>query len=286
MGMDYVPGRTFLHRLHPISKLAYTLAVTIPTMVSTDPIVLFLVLLSIVAFFHFAKIPWGRLIELLKLVIPASILYVVIGLAIYGTRPNYTFYFYLIPQLKLVPVTLESLVYQIGVVLKFLIVVISFRLILLITPVTDLVRSISMLKFPPSVATAISAAFAMMPVMYNETRTIEEAQKSRALRIDYPDPVRKGRAYMALMAPILSISIQRAMNLAVAIESRGFSERARKRTHLRELRFNRGDWVFLGLLAVFSAFFIYFGQWGMNIPLLNYTSTVAVVKELLKILGL
>jgi energy-coupling factor transport system permease protein len=279
MSMDYIPGKSFFHKLNPLTKFLYCAVITIPTMVSTDPIVLSVTFLSIVMVFFFAKIPLQRLTSLLKLIIPSTILYILISLAVLEVRPDYLFFFYLIPPLKWIPVTLEGLSYSAGIVLKFVIVVVSFRLVLLVTPITDLVRGISKLRVPPSIVMAISTALSSLPVIASEARAVQEAQWSRGLRTDYPDPIRKAKAFMKLLVPLLTLSITRSMRLAVAIESRGFGQMAKARTYLRELRFSRADYAVVVLLVVVGFLFLYLGSWWTN--QIDYTLTVNLIKRLL-----
>jgi energy-coupling factor transport system permease protein len=281
MSSDYIPGNTIIHKLHPATKLIFWGVVMLAMMVSDDPIVMLAVLFGTIVMYMIAKIPMSKILELFKVILPATVLYVVIDLIFFTYDPSkHMFFFYLVPFVNWIPVTLESLVFTVGAVLKFILTLVSYRLIPLTTPVPDIIRFFAKIRVPPYVNTAISSALAYVPVMYDEARTIEEAQRSRGLRLEYRNPIKKARAIVTLFVPLLSVSFQRSMRLAVALESKGFGYAMKKRTYYHELHFHMGDVAFLAAFAIISGLLIYFGYWYLNI--LNYENTVRLIESFIR----
>jgi len=281
MSSDYIQGDTIIHKLHPVTKLVFWAVVMLAMMVSDDPVVISVVMLGTIAMYMIAKIPFSKITELFKVILPATIMYVVIDLIFFTYNPaTHLFLFYLIPFVNWIPVTLESAVFTAGAVLKFVLVLLSYRLIPLTTPIPDIIRFFAKIRVPSYINTAISSALAYVPVMYNEAKMIEEAQRSRALKLEYRNPIKKVRAILTLFIPLLSVSFQRSMRLAVALESKGFGYTMKKRTYYHELSLHSRDFIFLAMFTLITGLLIYYGYWYLNV--LNYENTVRLIESLIR----
>ena len=277
MSMDYIPTGSIIHRLHPFTKFIFLLISMIPTMVFIDPIMLMLAaIINCVLVWKIAKLPWDTLLGIAKVSILFTPVYILTGLIFIPHPAGAYVLFYLIPFLNYFPVSLESLIFVSGAPLKFFIVIAAYRLVPLTTSVPEQMRGLLRFKMPSSICLAYSLGMSMSPVMLSEARTIQEAQRARALKINYRNPIKKLKAMVPMVIPIASISVRRSGQLAVAIESRGFNYEAEKRTYFRELRFHTRDVIALVILVAAAAFEVWLDIYRFD--LVNYTFTVNLIR--------
>jgi energy-coupling factor transport system permease protein len=259
--------------------MLFFIALMWPTMTSTEPISLFLILCGVIVIFVSAKLPLSQLKLFVVITLLSSPIYIFFGLFYTPITPNSIIITYLYPPTKFVPITLDAILYITQVLLKVLIVLTSFRMLPLTTPISDIVRGLSKFKIPPSITLAISGAFAYVPVMLNEAQVIQQAQLSRGLKgLEARNPVKRVKAILTLIVPMTSCSIRRSEQLAAAIESRGFGYKTSKRTFLRELNFKSADYAAIAMMLIFMIAVSYYGIWFLNI--LNYQNTLKILRDL------
>ncbi len=121
------------------------------------------------------------------------------------------------------PITAEALVYGAlnGLVLAALFT--AFTVLNLAVPVRDLIRFIPRAFYPVAVVASIAVTFA--PTTLRQMQQIREAQAIRGHRM------RRLRDWLPLFMPLLTGGLERALQLAEAMASRGFaSETAQAHT--------------------------------------------------------
>ena len=282
MSMDYFPANSIVHRLHPFTKFVFLLISMVPTMIFVDPIMLTIAaIINCVLVWKIAKLPFSTLVGIVKVCIAFAPIYILMGLLFSPHPQGESVLFYLIPFANYFPVTLDSLIFVSGAPLKFFIVIASYRLVPMTTTVPEQMRGLLRFKISPSICLAYSLGMSMSPVMLNEARTVQEAQRARALKLEFRNPIKKLKAMIPMIVPIASISIRRANQLAVAIESRGFNYQAEKRTSFKELRFHTSDMITLAILFAAFAFMIWLDVYRFD--LVNYTFTVNLIKSLFRV---
>src|SRR5437879_7639374 len=79
-----------------------------------------------------------------------------------------------------------------------------------------------------------------------DAQTVVDAQRSRGLELDKGNLLKRVRNYIPILIPLLLIAIRRSLELAEALEARGFPGKE-GRTSLFELRFKLVDYVLLGI---------------------------------------
>jgi len=75
---------------------------------------------------------------------------------------------------------------------------------------------------------------------------VVDAQRSRGLELDKGNLLRRIRNYIPILIPLLLIAIRRSLELAEALESRGFPGKE-GRTSLFQLKLKRGDYAIIGI---------------------------------------
>jgi energy-coupling factor transport system permease protein len=282
MAFEYVPGKSLFHRLDPRTKLFYYAAIVFLTFaLDSDPIFLTALFCSVVLVIHVSNIPLNHVTSFLVSVMPVAIVYAFFNLLFPTTSSDLnTAYLltYLIPPNGF-PITLASLIWSIGAALRFLIILIVLRTVLMLTPIRDLVLSLVKLKMPPEFGMALSIGFAYVPVLTDENRKIKEAQQARGWTYEHRNPAKRFNALIRRMfIPAIFNSMRRTSDIALAIESKGFSHNIAGRTYLRELKFTNEDYLVAAILTVVMVLGIVVGPWGWKIA--DYLNTVEIVKSL------
>lgn len=77
-------------------------------------------------------------------------------------------------------------------------------------------------KFGYKSMTGISIATRMYPTIASDSANIEDAMKARGVEFDAGNIIQKARARAPLMMPLLLTSMDRSMEIAEAMEARGF----------------------------------------------------------------
>lgn len=283
MAFEYIPGSTFFHKLDPRVKFLWWIVVVILTVgLGTDPIYLGVVFISIFVVMRLAKIPFNKVTSFLKSMAPVVVMYAIFNLLFPPIATDvsnpYTF-FYLIPP-KTLPISLEACIWTIGAVLRFLMILLVIRTILMITPIRDIIITFVKLKLPPEFALALSIGFAYVPVLIDENTKIREAQQARGWRYEYKNPAKRFNALLKQMfVPAIFNSMRRTGDIAIAIESRGFSHDIAKRTFVRQLKYSVNDYLATAVLLVFLVGGLYMGTWGLRWA--SYINVARMIRQLL-----
>ncbi|MFQ6080504.1 MAG: energy-coupling factor transporter transmembrane component T family protein [Candidatus Bathyarchaeia archaeon] len=281
MAFEYIPGKTIFHRLDPRVKLFYWIAmIALVLLVDTDPIALGFVLISIILLVKLAKISLGRIASFFKAVSPLATLYALFNLLFPPLAAEFVepyIFFYLIPPATL-PISLEAIVYMVGALFRFLIILLVIRTTLMLTPLRDLVLALVKFGLPPEFGVAMSTGFAYVPVMIDENQKIKEALQSRGWKYEFRNPLKRFDALLRKMfIPSVFNSMRRTGDIAIAIESRGFGYDIRRRTYMRVLKFTRADYVACGVLVAIVVLGFIAGPWGFRWA--YYKNVVDILKE-------
>lgn len=281
MAFEYIPGKTVFHRLDSRVKLFYWIAmVALVLLVDTDPIALGFVLISIFLLVKLAKIPLGRIASFFKAVSPVATAYALFNLLFPPLAAEFVepyIFFYLIPPATL-PISLEAIVYMVGALFRFLIILLVIRTTLMLTPLRDLVLALVKFGLPPEFGVAMSTGFAYVPVMIDENQKIKEALQSRGWKYEFRNPLKRFDALLRKMfIPSVFNSMRRTGDIAIAIESRGFGYDIRRRTYIRELKFTRADYVACGVLVAIVVVGFIAGPWGFRWA--YYKNVADILKE-------
>jgi len=247
--MQYVPRRSFLHKLSPISKLIYALMLCIAVALSYDMTKIaiifignFLVLIIICGKDYNMLRPYIRLIVYFSLltVVFQSLFYwkVFLGSTSYTVLigPN---------ALKRIPIlgnillfltygkgivfSSEGLTYGLLVSLKFSTMLIINLLVLFTTKPGDIAKSLISVGLPGSLIQLTIISLKFIPLFIEEFTITYKLAKMRGSDIKISNLLKS--TYMLLKASTLSL-IRRAKLMAIALEMKGFSLRSRRHEKL------------------------------------------------------
>ena len=242
----YLDEDTFLHRLHPVTKIVCLILLFSAAMISSHPLYLLPLLLLVLA-----AGALSRSLRNLKRVWP-----VIVFLAILPPL-FWTFFLrrgeHLLLRIGPVPIYSESLLYGIGMGLRLNAMLICGVVFLSCTRIEEFTAGLNRMGLPFPVCFALSLAFRLLPLFIATASTVAQAQKARGLDLESGGLVERVRKHIPLIVPVFIVGVRRADLLAMALESRGFGF-TKGRTHYLEFKATWADYAVAGfLLALNSA---------------------------------
>lgn len=273
MKLSYYDKKTPVHRLHPACKILWVFGVLFGSIIINDPILLLLLFLSTIPFAILGKITkeWFSFVRLalwLSLIIiiinmlasqhGSTILYSISGLPLFGT----------------IKITLESLLFGIAMSLRLLSTLSAFAIITLTINPDDLLQTILLLKFPYRTVFTTTIAIRFIPCILMDLETLQDSIRSRGYQIKKKGFAGRIKQRAALLPPLLSNSLERSIQSAEAMESRGFGSHGKK-TFYKNIQTTSADYFFI--LLSLSLFVLFIAMWLLKIGTIDYYPTLTPI---------
>ena len=125
--------------------------------------------------------------------------------------------------------------------------------------IESLLKPLKVIKVPVhEIALIMSLTLSLIPGLIDETDRIIRAQKARGASFDTGGLVKRAKAFVPILIPLLVGGFRRAEELANAMNSRCY-EGATKRTQMRIMKLSWRDFVatFIALLFFVTVFVVY-----------------------------
>lgn len=246
--LAYHPTNSGIHRLNPFVMLAWLGATVGSTLVVQHPIWLVAVFLTTVPVAYAARVveQWTAL---MKLMLWMGVAIVCINLLVsqQGTHVFLEAGFRL-PLLGVPRMTGEAALFGFGMALRLGSIISAFTILNLSVHPDDLLRAAVKLRLPYRSVLVTSLSTRFIPVLLADARTISDVQQSRGLAFDRGTIVQRIRSRGALIFPLLSNSLDRAVQVAEAMEARAYGASTR-RTFYRDTPMVSADVVMVLVLC-------------------------------------
>ena len=263
---QYYPSDSYVHKMDARVKLLLNLVYLVGiffvvSFVGFAWITLFL-LVAILA----SRVPVRNVLKSVKGVL--FLLFFTVILNIFFTKGDN-----LLVKWWIIEIYAEGLIFAGKMFLRLSYLVIGSSILTLTTTPVDLTHALESLLKPLTwikvpvhdLALIMSLALSLIPSLINETDRIIRAQKARGADFDTGGLIKRAKAFVPILIPLLVSSFRRAEELAFAMNSRCY-EGATHRTCMRVMKLSWRD--FLGtsvVLVFFVAVFIVYGTqttWG------------------------
>lgn len=224
----YVPGKSWLHRLDPMTKLLMTavgLALTFLLASAAGGAVLLAALLLILG--TGGVLSRARSVFIGVAVIAATFL-IVQALVHPGNVHE-------LARLGPLVVYKEGLLVGLRLALRLYDILAATLIIVLATNPSDLTEAIVRRGASPRLGYVMTAVLQIVPTMMAQTAAISDAQRSRGLETEGSLWTRI-RAFLPLMGPLVTSSLIATEERALALEVRGFGSRTRPTFLKKEAR--------------------------------------------------
>jgi energy-coupling factor transporter transmembrane protein EcfT len=134
--------------------------------------------------------------------------------------------------------------------MRILTMVLLTTLLLIVTPIDDFVAAMRQVSVPHFIVFIVMTALRFIPTMQHRAEQVLDAQRARGATIDQGGMIRRVRAYIPVMVPLLTSGIRMSDDLAAAMINRGYGATKRP-TALMTLRARPIDYVAVaGILAI------------------------------------
>ena len=246
---QYYPVRSFVHDMDPRAKIIFVIAYIVAIFLADNFFGLAAVILFLLVAVLLSRVPFGRVLRSVKMILFLVIFTAVLNLFFYAGESAYE------PLLQwgIVRITWESVVNTVYLAVRlFLLVLGTSLLTLTTTPVSltdgleSLLKPLSYIKVPVhELALIMSIALRFIPILVDETNRIISAQKARGADFDTGGIIKRAKAMIPVLIPLLVSAFRRAEDLGDAMDARCYSG-AKGRTKYKKLTFTWRD--LLGLL--------------------------------------
>lgn len=249
--MLYRPGTSFLHRADPRAKLFLIAAVLFLALMTTRLDVLALLTLAVVL----GLMALGRITPLsywkvLLLVLPLIVLLTLLQALVQGGEP--------IAVIGGVPLSKSGTLLGLGIGLRLVAMGICFYGFSVTTSPSDISLALDRMGVPYKFAYLTSFAFRFLPLMQEEASTLLTAMAVRgSSEGSSRNPIRRGRAIVRMLFPMLVGSMKRSGEISLSMELRGYGL-AGPRSYYRQLSFDRKDALLVIVVLAFVVALIAF----------------------------
>ena len=164
-------------------------------------------------------------------------------------------------------ITGSTLTYSISMMLRFLTLISSFSLFFMTTSPDDLGLALEGLGMPYSLTFTFTTAVRLVPTIASDAQTVIDTQKSRGLELERGNILKRIRNYIPILIPLIVSAIRRSIELAEALESRGFGA-SEKRESLVILKLRKTDFAII-LLTIFTIALAVYVRLYITLPVLD-----------------
>ncbi len=232
VSITHVRGTSWLHRLNPISKLAWVLAVIFFAFASYNPFPLFAI--ALVGFAMGLSAGIGKpLLRILVVFAPVTASMIVIQTLAPATCSNTC-----TAAAQLGPFTLyqEGMSHSLSLVSRVFAMEIIALGVLMTTHPSDLFAAFAKLRVPYILNFMVSMTLQLIPVLQREVSIVLSAQKSRGMKSSGFGSI------VPSFVPVFAGAFERVQQLSISLESRAFGSTGVK-TSYRQVRFGPIDAV-------------------------------------------
>lgn len=254
---QFFPGRSFLHRLDPRTKLIASILYIVAVFCAKNVFCFLALVLSVALLDALSGISPRVLLRGVKPIMYVLIFTVVIS--VFWTRGE-------TPLLIWGPIEiyLEGIYRALLMALRVIVLIMGTSLLLTYTTspiaLTDgleaLLAPLKYIKVPVhSFSMMMTIALRFIPTLIEETDKIMSAQKARGADFSSGGIIKRARALIPILIPLFVSSFKRAEDLAIAMECRCYRGGS-GRTKMSKLRFAFRDLLMIVAVCVFIALII------------------------------
>ena len=251
---QYYPVKSLVHSLDPRTKILATVILIASTFICKTFLGLLICALFICIVAFIGKIPFRKMLSSLKAVY--FILIFTFLLNVFFFKDGQALFSW-----GIITVTKGGIIRALFMAIRLMLLIVGAGLLTFTTSPIELTDGLEKLMSPlkhvgfpaHEIAMMMSIALRFIPILTDETDKIMKAQSARGAVFDEGSLIKRAKAIVALLIPLLASSFHRAIELASAMEARCYHG-GEGRTRLKVLKMTKKDlWAF-AVLTVFIAF--------------------------------
>ena len=246
---QYYPARSFVHNMDPRAKLLLVIAYIVSIFIANNFFGLILVTLALVFFILLSRVPFGRVLRSIKMILFLIIFTAILNLLFYAGGEDDI----VLAEWWIITISWQSIINTIFLAMRLLLLVLGTAILTLTTTpvaltdgIESLLKPLKYIKVPVhELALVMSIALRFIPTLMEETNRIVAAQKARGANFETGGLIRRAKAMIPVLIPLLVSAFRRAEDLGDAMDARCYSG-AKGRTKYKKLTFTWRD--LLGVL--------------------------------------
>lgn len=253
---QYYPSNSLVHKLDPRLKLLALIAFIVVIFLAGNFLSLGYLVLLTLCLIALTKVPFSMYFKNLKSILPIIVLTAILNMLYV---PDGT----VLVKWWIITITNEGISRALFMALRIVILIISSAMLTYTTTPTALTDALESLLSPlkyiglgsavHTIAMIMTIALRFIPTLVDETDKLMNAQKARGADFESGGIIKRIKALIPVLIPLLISSVRRAGELAEAMESRCYSGNG-IRTRMKQLRFTKIDIVSsIVILLIFSA---------------------------------
>lgn len=271
---QYYPAKSFVHNMDPRAKIVLLIAYLVAVFLADNFFALAAVIVFLILAVIFSRVPFGSVLRSVKMILFIIVFTAILNLFFYASDGE----LHILWQWKIITISWEAIINMIFLAMRlFLLVMGTSILTLTTTPValTDglesLLTPLKWIRFPVhELALIMSIALRFIPTLIDETNRIISAQKARGADFETGGLIRRAKAMIPVLVPLLVSSLRRAEELGDAMDARCYSG-AKGRTKYKKLTFSWRDLLGLFVLAGLITGIVFLNLYlGGKFAILNY----------------
>jgi energy-coupling factor transport system permease protein len=225
---------TPIHKLNPFCKLAWIGSILILVLTLNNPIFLFLLVLSTLPLVIAARVLKEWLL-FMKFALYLCIAIIIINALVSSNGTHVLVEApFRIPIMGSPVITLEAIAYGVAMSLRLLAIVSAFTVLTLTIHPDDMMLAMIKMKLPYKSVLVTSLSTRFIPTLIDDAERITDVQRSRGLELNKGKLLQKVSSRASIVIALLSNSLDRATQVAEAMESRAFGA-SRNRTYYKEI---------------------------------------------------
>lgn len=264
---QYYPSNSFVHKMDARIKLVLCLLYMVGIFFVTSFVEFAFITVFLLALIGFSRVPIRSVFKSVKGIIFLLLFTVILN--VFFNKDGKV-----LVEWKFIVITDGGLIYAAKMFLRLVYLVVGSSVLMLTTTPVDLTHAIESLlkplrviKFPAhELALIMSLTLSFIPSLIEETDRIIRAQKARGADFDTGGLIKRVKAFVPILIPLLVGGFRRADELANAMNSRCY-EGAKKRTQMRVMKLSWRDLV--GTLITLIFFVTIFVLYGMKAQWIN-----------------
>ena len=254
----YQDKGTPIHRLNPFSKLGWITSILVLSLMLDSPLFLLAVFLSTLPLVRAARVASEWLSAMrLALYLSAAIILINALVSSHGSHVLFEAPFQL-PLVGAPVITLEAIIYGAVMSLRLVAIISAFAILTFTVNPDDMMLAMIKMKLPYKSVLVATLSARFIPTLLDDVARITDVQRSRGLELDKGRLSRRIKSRTSIVTALLSNSLDRAVQVAEAMESRAFGT-GLKRTFYHDLGFSLTDVATLVVCLFPAALGIFMG---------------------------
>lgn len=246
---QYVRGNSTIHNLDPRTKIIYCLFIVFSTIINSDWLIILINICTLILVMILSKI------NILKFFFRMKSLLVLFMLTLFFqailTQGEQLFHIWKLSFTK------EGIYLGILTIFRLMAIYLCSTVLTMTTSPMNLVSGLELLFSPleklhipiNQFSMIISISLRFMPTIIEETENIKCAQKSRGAQFESGSLFARLKSVLAVLIPVLATSLQRANDLAVAMESRCYNCQSSSKIAY-DIHYKKMDVVVIGTVLI------------------------------------